>query len=46
MILAGAALLQRVPSPSEDQIREALAPHLCRCGVYLRAIRAIQRAAR
>jgi len=45
MILAAAALLARVPRPSEEQIREALAPHLCRCGVYLRAIRAVRAAA-
>jgi nicotinate dehydrogenase subunit A len=44
MILAAAALLAREPSPSEDRIREALSPHLCRCGVYLRAIRAVRRA--
>jgi len=46
MILAAAALLDRVASPTEDQIRDALSPHLCRCGVYLRAIRAVQRASR
>lgn len=46
MILAAAALLRREPSPSEEQIRQALTPHLCRCGVYVRAIRAVQRAAR
>ena len=46
MILAAAALLRRIPSPSDDEIREALSPHLCRCGVYLRAIRAVKRAAR
>jgi nicotinate dehydrogenase subunit A len=46
MILAASALLERTPSPSECQIREALAPHLCRCGVYVRAIRAVQRASR
>ncbi len=46
MILAASALIDRVPRPTEDQIREALAPHLCRCGVYLRAIHAVQRAAR
>jgi nicotinate dehydrogenase subunit A len=43
MILAAAALLDREPSPSEARIREALSPHLCRCGVYLRAIRAIRK---
>jgi len=46
MIVAAVALLERVPVPTEAQIREALAPHLCRCGVYLRAIRAVQRASR
>jgi aerobic-type carbon monoxide dehydrogenase small subunit (CoxS/CutS family) len=46
MILASVALLERTPHPSEDEIREALAPHLCRCGVYLRVIRAVQRASR
>ena len=46
LILGAVALLRRNPTPSEADIREALAPHLCRCGVYLRAIRAVQRAAR
>jgi nicotinate dehydrogenase subunit A len=46
MILAAVALLERVPTPTEEQIRQALAPHLCRCGVYFRAIRAVQRASR
>ena len=46
MILSAVALLDRIPSPTEAQIRDALAPHLCRCGVYLRAIRAVQRASR
>jgi len=46
MILGAVALLRRNPSPREEDIRQALAPHLCRCGVYLRAIHAVQRAAR
>ena len=45
MILAAVALLERAPRQSEAEIRAALAPHLCRCGVYLRAIRAVRRAA-
>jgi nicotinate dehydrogenase subunit A len=45
MILAAVALLGREPSPSEEAIRQALAPHLCRCGVYSRAVRAVQKAA-
>jgi aerobic-type carbon monoxide dehydrogenase small subunit (CoxS/CutS family) len=46
MILAGVALLEGVPSPSDAEIRSALAPHLCRCGIYLRAIRAVRSASR
>jgi len=46
MVMAAVALLARTPAPGEDEIRAALAPHLCRCGVYVRAIRAVQRAAR
>jgi aerobic-type carbon monoxide dehydrogenase small subunit (CoxS/CutS family) len=46
MIVSAAALLARTPHPSEDEIRGALASHLCRCGVYGRALRAVQRAAR
>ena len=45
MLISAAALLKTQPSPTEDEIREALAPNLCRCGVQLRAIRAVQRAA-
>lgn len=45
MIVSAAALLARAPKPSESEIRDALAPNLCRCGVYGRAIRAVQRAA-
>ena len=43
--MAAAALLQRNPNPSEDEIKAAL-PNLCRCGVYPRLVRAIQRAGR
>jgi len=46
MIISAAALLAHTPSPSDDDIRAALAPHLCRCGVYGRVLRAIRRAAR
>ena len=44
MIISAAALLGREPKPDETSIRDALAGNLCRCGVYGRAIRAIQRA--
>ena len=43
--MAAAALLDRNPDPSEDDIKAAL-PHLCRCGVYPRLVRAVQRAGR
>lgn len=45
MLISATALLGQQPSPTEDEIRDALAPNLCRCGVQLRAIRAVQRAA-
>lgn len=44
MVISAAALLGRDPKPDETSIRDALAGNLCRCGVYGRAIRAIQRA--
>jgi len=46
ILMSAAALLARDPAPSEEAIRTALDPHLCRCGTHLRVIRAVQRAAR
>lgn len=43
--MAAAALIARNPDPSEADIKEAV-PNLCRCGVYPRLVRAIQRAGR
>jgi aerobic-type carbon monoxide dehydrogenase small subunit (CoxS/CutS family) len=45
MIVGAVALLRRSPEPSDDEIREALEPHLCRCGSHQRIIRAVRRAA-
>jgi nicotinate dehydrogenase subunit A len=45
MIMSAKALLDRVSHPSEDQIREAMAGNLCRCGTHTRILHAIQRAA-
>jgi carbon-monoxide dehydrogenase small subunit len=42
MILTAKALLDQNPSPSEDQIREALAGNLCRCTGYSKIIEAIK----
>jgi aerobic-type carbon monoxide dehydrogenase small subunit (CoxS/CutS family) len=45
MMMRAQALLQRVPKPTDAQIRDELAPHLCRCGTHMRIIRAVKRAA-
>jgi aerobic-type carbon monoxide dehydrogenase small subunit (CoxS/CutS family) len=45
MIVKGAELLATNPRPSEEQIRNAMNGHLCRCGTYPRMLKAIQRAA-
>jgi nicotinate dehydrogenase subunit A len=46
VIMTAAALLSKNPDPSEEQIKEALARNLCRCGTHTRMIKAVQRAAR
>lgn len=45
ILMAAAALLRRVPHPSEAEVRAALEPHLCRCGAHNRILRAVLRAA-
>jgi aerobic-type carbon monoxide dehydrogenase small subunit (CoxS/CutS family) len=45
MVMAAAALLARNAEPSAEEIAAAL-PNLCRCGVYPRITRAVQRAGR
>jgi len=45
IVMAAAALLATSAAPSDDEIKQAI-PNLCRCGVYPRLVRAIQRAAR
>ena len=42
-IMAAAALLKRTPAPSDEQINQAMAGVLCRCGTYQRIKKAIQR---
>jgi nicotinate dehydrogenase subunit A len=46
ILISAAALLDHNPSPSRDEIVAALEPHLCRCGVQNRIVRAVERAAR
>ena len=45
MILAAVNLLERISSPTEEQIREGLAGNLCRCTGYARIVEAVRRAA-
>jgi nicotinate dehydrogenase subunit A len=45
ILMASLALLRRMPQPTEAQVREALEPHLCRCGSHNRIVRAVLRAA-
>ena len=44
-VLATKSLLSENPSPSEDEIREAMVGHLCRCTGYVQIVEAIQDAA-
>ena len=45
MILSAKALLDKNPSPTEEEIRQAIAPNLCRCTGYARIVAAVQLAA-
>ena len=45
MIMAAEALLRRVPDPSVEQIREALAGNLCRCTGYVKIVESVRAAA-
>lgn len=45
VLLAAAALLVRNPSPTRDEIRQALSGNLCRCTGYLQIWNAVERAA-
>jgi nicotinate dehydrogenase subunit A len=44
MILATVALLDRNPTPTEAEIRAALAHNLCRCGTHLEILASVRRA--
>ena len=44
-IMEAAALLAKNPQPSDEQITQAMAGNICRCGTYERIRRAIHRAA-
>ena len=45
MIMVSAGLLNQNPSPTVEQIKQALNGNLCRCGSHTRIVAAVQRAA-
>jgi carbon-monoxide dehydrogenase small subunit len=45
MMMSAVALLERNPSPSELEIRQAISGNLCRCTGYVNIVKAIQHAA-
>jgi nicotinate dehydrogenase subunit A len=44
MIMQAAALIATNKHPTDEQIKQALAYNLCRCGTHLRIVRAVKRA--
>ena len=44
-VLTARALLSEVSNPSDDEIRQALAGNLCRCGSYVKIVKAVRLAA-
>jgi carbon-monoxide dehydrogenase small subunit len=45
MMMSSVALLERNKSPSEQEVREAIAGNLCRCTGYVNIVKAVQYAA-
>src|SRR5438093_3507536 len=46
MMLTAAALLERNPDPSDDDVRWAISGNICRCTGYMNIVKAVQRAAK
>jgi len=46
MMLTGAALLARNPSPTEEDVRWAISGNICRCTGYMNIVKAVQAAGR
>jgi aerobic-type carbon monoxide dehydrogenase small subunit (CoxS/CutS family) len=44
-VVTAKALLDRNPNPTEDEVKEALAGNLCRCGTYHQHVKAVLEAA-
>jgi len=45
IIMSAKALLDVNPSPSDEELKQALEKNLCRCGTHQRILRAVKRAA-
>jgi isoquinoline 1-oxidoreductase subunit alpha len=45
-IMRAAGLLRHKPRPTREEIVDYMSPNICRCGTYVRIVRAIERAAR
>ena len=45
ILISASALLEKNRKPSRADIIAALDPHLCRCGIHNRVVRAVQKAA-
>ncbi|HEY70538.1 MAG TPA: (2Fe-2S)-binding protein [Anaerolineae bacterium] len=45
-LISARALLDRNPSPSEDEIKDALRGNLCRCTGYVRILESVKQAAK
>ncbi len=46
MILGAISLLKQRPNPTEAEILSGMEGHICRCGGYVRIVKAVQTAAR
>ena len=44
MMMRAQAVLQKTPEASEQDLRAALEPNLCRCGTHMRILAAVRRA--
>jgi carbon-monoxide dehydrogenase small subunit/xanthine dehydrogenase YagT iron-sulfur-binding subunit len=42
MVMSCAALLQRIPQPTPEDVQAAISGHLCRCGTYPHIMEAMQ----
>ena len=41
MVMSCAALLQRIPQPTPEDVQAAISGHLCRCGTYPHVVEAM-----